>query len=409
MSFPLSEAEPASLPVVGPAMGKALRVLIVHNAYQHRGGEDSVAESEIELLRAHGHTVETYWRSNDEIASLGRAQAAMQTFWSSKTVRDIESLVTRFKPDVIHAHNTMPLISPSLYWVASRMEIPVVQTLHNFRLLCPQALLLRESKVCEDCVGKVPWRGVVRACYRGSVVQSGVMALMLSGHRALGTWQNKVSRYIALNEFARSKYIEGGLPADRIAVKPNFVDVPSLPAEARSGFLFVGRLSQEKGIQVLMDAIKLMPAGTRLRVVGSGPLEAQVRGVAGVDFLGPLDAETVYREMRRAQALVLPSICYENFPRTIVEAFACGLPVLASDLGPIPGIVANHRTGILFPANNPTALALCLQWALDNSEDLAPMGAAARIEYESKLSPSVNYAQLVGIYQDAIQAYSKAS
>lgn len=379
-----------------------LRILIAHNAYQHRGGEDSVAESEIDLLRAHGHVVETYWRRNDEIENIGRARAAMQTLWSTQTTRDIEALIARFKPHVIHVHNTMPLISPSLYWVANRLKIPVVQTLHNFRLLCPQALLLREGKVCEDCVGKLPWRGVVRACYRGSVLQSGVMAMMLSGHRVLGTWQNKVSRYIALNEFARRKYIEGGLPAERISVKPNFVDVPEMPAASRSGFLFVGRLSQEKGVQVLMDAMRRLPAGARLRVVGSGPLEAEVLGVPGVEFVGPLDSESVYREMRRSSALVLPSICYENFPRTIVEAFACGLPVLASDLGPIPGIVEAHRTGVLFEAASAPALASCLQWAMDHPEELADMGRACRAEYQEKLSPQVNHAKLMEIYKEAI-------
>jgi glycosyltransferase involved in cell wall biosynthesis len=387
-----------------PAIGRRLRVLVVHNAYQLRGGEDSVADSEIELLRAHGHAVETYWRSNDEIASIGRAQAAIQTLWSSKTVKDIEALIIRFKPDVIHAHNTTPLISPSLYWVASRMKVPVVQTLHNFRLLCPQALLLRDNKVCEDCVGKIPWRGVVRACYRGSVLQSGVMAAMTSGHRALGTWQNKVSRYIALNEFAKNKYIQGGLPADRISVKPNFVSVAAQPPVSRSGFLFVGRLSHEKGIQVLMDAMKLVPEGVRLRVVGSGPLEAQVRGVSGVELVGPLGSEAVYREMRSAQALILPSICFENFPRTIVEAFACGLPVLASDLGPLKGIVAPERTGLLFEAGDAAALAASLHWAMAHPEDLASMGIAAREEYESKLTPDINYTKLIGIYQDAIGA-----
>jgi len=386
------------------AMGRRLRVLVVHNAYQLRGGEDSVADSEIELLRAHGHAVETYWRSNDEIASIGRAQAAIQTLWSNKTVRDIESLIIRFKPDVIHAHNTMPLISPSLYWVASRLRVPVVQTLHNFRLLCPQALLLRDNKVCEDCVGKIPWRGVVRACYRGSVLQSGVMAAMISGHRALGTWQNRVTRYIALNEFAKDKYIQGGLPADRISVKPNFVSVAAQPPVSRRGFLFVGRLSHEKGVQVLMDAMKLVPGGVGLRVVGSGPLEAQVRDVAGVEFLGHLAPEAVYREMRSAQALILPSICFENFPRTIVEAFACGLPVLASELGPLKGIVAPERTGLLFQAGNAAALAASLRWAMAHPEDLASMGMAARDEYESKLTPEINYRQLIGIYQEAIGA-----
>ncbi|MGS0756362.1 glycosyltransferase [Roseateles sp. GG27B] len=220
-----------------------MKVLVAHNAYQHRGGEDSVAEAEVAMLRSRGHAVETYWRSNDDIAGISKARAVVQTIWSSQTTRELESLILAFNPDVIHVHNTMPLISPSLYWVAHKHQVPVVQTLHNFRLICPQALLLRDGRVCEDCVGKVPWRGVVHGCYRGSVAQTGVLAVMLSSHRLLGTWQNKVTRYIALNEFARDKYIEGGLPADRIMVKPNFVDVALHPPVVRSDFLFVGRLS----------------------------------------------------------------------------------------------------------------------------------------------------------------------
>ncbi len=192
-----------------------MRVLMVHNAYQQRGGEDSVVESEVALLRQHGHEVHVYERHNDEVNQTPKWRLAVGTIWSSRTVQEVQALIAGFKPDVMHVHNTMPLVSPSVYWAARKLGVPVVQTLHNFRFLCPQAMFVREGKVCEDCLGKVPWRGVMHKCYRDSTIQSTVMAGMLTTHRMLGTFSSKVSKFIALNEFCRAKFIEGGLPAER--------------------------------------------------------------------------------------------------------------------------------------------------------------------------------------------------
>src|SRR3569832_2059398 len=201
----------------------AWRILFVHNAYQQRGGEDSVVDDEIQLLRDHGHEVELYRRDNHDIESMGKLAVARDTLWSSRTTRDIEAALSRFRPDVIHTHNTFPLISPSLYWVAAKRNIPVVQTLHNFRLLCPQAIFLRNGKICEDCVGHLPWRAVTRKCYRESTAQTTVLGGMLTAHRALGTYRQRVTRYIALNTFARDKYVAGGLPAKLFHITPNFI------------------------------------------------------------------------------------------------------------------------------------------------------------------------------------------
>src|SRR5512134_1098733 len=187
-----------------------MRVLLVHNRYQHVGGEDTVARDETALLATHGVTVEVYERLNHEVSEIGKLRLAAGTVWSQRTIHDMASVVARFKPDVIHTHNTFPLVSPSVYHAASRMGVPVVQTLHNFRLACLQAMFLREGKVCEDCLGRLPWRGVARACYRDSVAQSAVAAAALTVHRAIGTFQRKVSQYIALNEFCRRKFIEAG-------------------------------------------------------------------------------------------------------------------------------------------------------------------------------------------------------
>lgn len=382
------------------------RILIVHNAYQHRGGEDSVVESEITLLRSHGHAVETYFRTNNDITEIPPLSLARQTLWSSQTTLDIAELIGNFRPDVIHAHNTVPLISPSLYWMADRARVPVVQTLHNFRLFCLNAVFLREGKVCEDCLGRLPWRGVAYACYRGSRAASATLAGMLTLHRGLRTYSKLVTRYIALNEFCRNKFIEGGLPEDRIAVKPNFVDIHQIPATRRHGLLFVGRLSVEKGVAVLARASALM-SNAHLRVAGEGPEEALLEGLSEVERLGSLQGEIVRQEMNNAVALVVPSICYENFPRTIVEAFACSLPVIASRIGALADLVKDGETGLIFEPGNARDLADKMTWALAHPEQMIAMGQKARACYESHYTAERNYKQLIAIYHDAIDDVKK--
>lgn len=383
-----------------------MKILIVHNAYQHRGGEDSVVEAEIDLLKAYGHEVATYLRTNDDIHNMGRIDLVRQTLWSGKTVSDMESQVSSFRPDVVHVHNTFPLISPSLYWAADRLSIPVVQTLHNFRLFCLGALLMRDGKVCEDCVGRSPLRGVVRRCYRSSFAQSAVLGSMLIAHRALGTWKDKVTRYIALNEFCREKFVEGGLPADKLVIKPNFVDFAPPEPRERKGFLFVGRLSFEKGIDVLARAAQSLPE-VGIRVVGSGPESSLVSNISNVSCAGALPGDAVRLEMSAAQALILPSIWYENFPRTLVEAFGCGLPVIASRIGALAELVEDGVTGLLFEPGNPLDLAKKIDWARNNPERMADMGQAARTHYEQCFTARINYEQLMTIYHDAIACVAR--
>ncbi len=379
-----------------------MRILIVHNRYRLEGGEDAVVNAEISLLKSHRHEVEEYSRNNAEIERMSYINLVTQTIWSRKTVREFMALSDNFRPDVIHTHNTFPLISPSLYWAAERAGVPVVQTLHNFRLMCLNALFLREAKVCEDCQGRLPWRGVIRKCYRGSSTASAVLAGMLILHRGLGTYRNKVARYIAMNNFCRNKFIEGGLPAERIVVKSNFVDFPPSEAVPRQGLLFVGRLSVEKGVSTLARAAVLLP-DARLRVAGEGLEATLLDGVRGVTRLGRLPSEAVRQEMNSAVALVVPSICYENFPRTIVEAFASGLPIIASHIGSLADLVRDGKTGLLFEPGNPQALADKIAWALANPEQMAEMGRKARAQYEAEFSTEVNYRQLMEIYEGVIK------
>lgn len=402
---------------IDPALGgaaaapdsKKLRILLVHNYYQSRGGEDAVVEAELDLLRGHGHEVRTYFRSNADIDRQPYAATAVQTLWSSRSRREVRALLRDFAPHVMHVHNSFPLISPSVYGAAAEAGVAVVQTLHNFRLLCPQAMFLREDRVCEDCLGHLPWRAVAHACYRGSRLQSAAVAGMLTLHRAMGTWQTKVHRYIALNEFCRQKFISAGWPAQKIAVKPNFVDFPPPGDAPRSGFLFVGRLSPEKGIHTLATASAAFPAAEVL-VAGAGPEADRLRAMApSAKLLGALDASAVQAQMARATALVMPSIWYENFPRTLVEAFASGLPVIASRLGALQDLVEDGVTGLHFEPGNAGDLAKCMKWAASHPAAMADMGRRARIRYEAEYSAQPNYARMITIYRQALQLTSPQS
>lgn len=384
-----------------------MRILVAHNSYMQRGGEDAVVEAEVALLRHHGHQVTLLERDNHEIGNIGTGRLALDTLWSNDTVRRCRIAITDFRPDVIHIHNTFPLISPSIYWAAA--GVPVVQTLHNFRLLCPQAMLLRDGRVCEDCVGHLPWRAAVHGCYRGSRAQSALLGGMLATHRALGTWSGKIARYIALNEFCRAKFIAGGLPAERIAVKPNFADVPTAPAGPdgeRRGGLFVGRLSPEKGVALLLDAMDLVP-GADIRIAGDGPLRGLVAARQEPRRLGALAAGAVLDHMGRAAYLVMPSLWYENAPRTLIEAFACGLPVIASRLGALAELIDDGRTGLLFEPGNAADLADRIRWTESNPAELRRMGAAARAEYEARYTPQANYLRLAEIYREATTATAR--
>jgi glycosyltransferase involved in cell wall biosynthesis len=378
-----------------------MRILVAHNFYQQAGGEDAVVNAEISMLRANGHDVEIYGRTNEDIYDIPHIKVAGQTFWSRHTSKDIANLISSFKPDIIHIHNTFPLISPSIYWAAAKANIPVVQTLHNFRLLCPQAMFLRDGNVCEDCLGNIPWRGVMHGCYRGSKSQTAVLAGMTTAHNIIGTWHNKVARYIALNDFCRQKFIAGGLPAHLIAVKPNFVEAPTVKEASRNGFLFVGRLSQEKGISTLAAAAKLLNNVT-ICFAGVGEQSALLENIAGLESLGKLSSEAIFSKMAKSSALIMPSIWYENFPRTLVESFACGLPVIASRIGALAELIEDGETGLLFEAGNADNLASKMQWALQNPEKMRQMGQNALAVYQAKYTPNQNYVQLIAIYEAAM-------
>ena len=379
------------------------RVLLVHNAYQQAGGEDSVVADELALLRRKGHEVIEMRRDNEQIATIGRPRLVARTLWSRTSSSEAQSLLRQYRPDVVHVHNTLPLISPSIYWACAAAGVPVVQTLHNFRLACPQAMFLRNGEVCERCIGRTPWPALVHGCYRNSRPQTAVVVGMLSMHRALRTYETKVTRYIALNEFCRAKFIQSGLPADRIMVKPNFVDVALDAAPGpRHGLLFVGRLAPEKGIEVLRAAWAECRVLTTLRVAGTGPDAHLLATLPRLTMLGLQSPEQVRDEMRVATALVLPSIWYENFPRTLVEAFGAGLPVITSRIGALAELVEHGVTGLLCDPGDAQALGLAMRWAVAHPDEMAAMGRNARARFEALYTPDINHAQLLAIYSAAI-------
>lgn len=377
------------------------RILIAHNQYQQRGGEDQVVDSESALLQKYGHEVILFKEDNASISTIPNYRLAIETIWSNKAMRKISNAIERSRPDIIHVHNTLPLLSPSIYWAAANYGIPVVQTLHNFRLLCPQAMLLRDGKICEDCIGHLPWRSIIHRCYRESALQTAVITGMLSLHRVLKTYREKVSAYIALTEFSKNIFISGGLPAQRIHVKPNFVDLPYNKPSARTNGLFVGRLSQEKGISCLASAIKVIP-NVMIDVFGSGSMAYVMQPISQFRLHGWKSNSEIHEAMRKAAYLVVPSIWHETFGLIVIEAFANGLPVIASRIGALSEIIDDRKTGLLFEPGSHKSLAESIMWAEQHPDEMSDMGKNARHVYETKYSPETNYRQLLGIYLQSL-------
>ena len=385
-----------------------MKLLLIHNYYQQRGGEDVVFEAEADLLEAHGHHVLRYQARNDGLDDVPGWTLARRTVYNERTRREVKALLARERPAIVHVHNTLPVISPAVYFATRDAGIPVVQTLHNYRLLCPSAVLFRAGGICEACLHReIAVPGIRHACYRGSRAATAAVGLMLATHRLLGTWQRGVDLYIALTRFAREKFIEGGLPGARIVVKPNFTRDPGLTRTPGDYALFVGRLSVEKGVEPLIEAWRLLQGRIRLRVIGDGPLADLVssacRNGLAVEYLGRQDPSAVASAMAGARFLVFPSVWYETFGLAIIEAFAAGVPVLASDLGAMTDLVRHGTTGLLFRAGDSRHLAEQVQWALAHPDDMRAMGMRARQEYEERYTPEVNYGLLMDVYATAMR------
>jgi glycosyltransferase involved in cell wall biosynthesis len=393
------------------APGGVMKVLFVHDCYQQSGGEEVVVANEQALLDSHCWETRLWSVSNDGIAGTwDKLRAAARVSYSRPARRELARAIAEFAPAVVHVHNFFPLLSPSVYDACLAARVAVVQTLHNYRTICPGAQLMRDGHLCEDCIDASPYHAAIHGCYRGSRLGSLAVARMVDTHRRRGTWSRKVDRFIALSAYAKSKFIKAGFPAERIVVKPNFTaDRTVITSAPRTGALYVGRLSPEKGIHTLVQAWDGIEVP--LRVIGDGPLHALVENAAGskVVALGRRAPAEVAEEMARAAFLVLPSIWPENFPMVIVEAFCQGLPVLASRVGALAEIIDDGVTGLVFSPGDPHDLATKVQWAERHQEAMRIMGANARRVYEERYSPSINFEQLSEIYHAAVARRQSAA
>ncbi len=337
----------------------------------------------------------------------------MNTIWSKSVYNDLKTLLKKERPDVAHFHNIWYQISPSVYYACGDAGVPVVQTLHNFRIFCANGLLLKHGEICEECIGKMPWRSVKYGCYRGSRIYSVPVALAEAIHKFKDTWSDRIDAYVALTEFGKKKFIECGLPEEKIFIKPNFLaDPPDPDYSGGNCAVFLGRLSREKGADILLNAFTILRTKLHislpLKIAGEGPIRknleniVQTEGIAGIEFLGNRTFSECMQLLATAKFIIMPAVCYENFPMVIRESFSCGKPVIASDLGAMAAIVEDGKTGLLFEPGNPADLAAKIKWMLENEDACIQMGRNARTEFEAKYTAEKNFDMLMHIYQKAV-------
>ncbi len=386
-----------------------MKILLCHNHYQQPGGEDQSFAAEAWLLQSQGHEVLRYELHNDAIHDMKSWEVARRTIWNGDSYRELRALIRQERPQIMHCTNTFPLISPAAYYAARREGVAVVQSLRNYRLLCPNAYFLREGGVCEACLNKTfAWPGVQHGCYRESRAATAVVAAMQTVHRLAGTWRRAVDLYFTPSEFTRQKYLAAGFAPERIAVKPNFVHPAPTPGSGAGGYaVFVGRLSPEKGIDALLAAWQQVGARLPLKIVGDGPLAPQVQSAAaaspGLEYLGRRTPAEVLEIVGHAACLVMPSLWYETFGRTIVEAFAKGTPALVSRLGAMAELVDPGRTGLHLEPGDPLDLAAKVDLFLQMPDPLRrAMRVAARQEFEQRYTATANYDMLLALYRKAL-------
>lgn len=394
--------------------GVQMRILMLHNHYRLPGGEDTVFDSEAQLLEAHGHEVIRYTRHNDEVEGMRTLTLARDLLWSRRTYQDLSAIIREKRPDIVHAHNIFPLISPSAYSSARDAGIPVVQTLHNFRLVCANGHLFRNGRFCKDCVGSPGmWPALVHKCYRGSIAATAGVVGMVQYHRIVGTWRDLVDVYIAMSDLARDTLIHGGLPRGRIVVKPNFVDdwEEAPYAESRDCFLYVGRLTEEKGVNSLLEAWDDYPGLPPIVIVGDGPLRGEVEKAVGrgaqVSWRGTLSRKEVRSLLHRSAVLIFPSLTYEGCPMVIIEALAAGVPVICSAGGAAAVMIKAGHTGLHFRPGDGMALREQVLWACRNPMAIRSMGRNARTAYEEQFTPELNYRLLLNAYGVAAKSSDK--
>jgi glycosyltransferase involved in cell wall biosynthesis len=390
-----------------------MKIFIGHNRYQFKGGEDVVFAAEQRLLKERGHDVISYERDNADLLAMSpvkKVAAYVRIDWSKDSYREVRAILNREKPDVAHFHNVHFMMTPAVYYACQDEGVPVVQSLHNFRLLCANALFFRDNMVCEDCLSKGVWEGIKHRCYKNSTVATALVTRMMARHRKKKTWTDQIDAYIAATAFTKNKYVQGGLPADKIVVKYHFVQSPVYDICGYKDYaLYAGRLSPEKGIFVMLEAYRQLPQ-FQLKIVGDGPLKEEIEAyikkhaLNNVEMLGFVAKETLNDLMAHAKFMIVPSLCYEIFVVVVAESFSFGAPIIASRLGSLAEVVEDKVNGAFFESGNSADLVRMIKWMQDEA-DVIQLRKNARKTFEEKYSPEVNYQQLIEIYETAVSGH----
>lgn len=387
-----------------------MRILFIHNRYKQFGGEDVAVEMETSILAEKGHDVRTIFFDNNLIRGfIAKIKTGLSAVYNFSSARIVSNAIKDFKPDIIHIHNLFFIASPSILYATKKHKLPVVLTLHNYRLICANALLLRNNNVCELCIQKrFPLAGIKYKCYRNSASASALIIAITGIHKLLTTWEKKITAFITLNEFSRSKLLYSSLKVspDKMITKPNFVPDPGNGEEQREDFfLFAGRIVKEKGVHVLARAFADMPQ-QKVVIVGDGSekknLEKEFKDYKNISFTGLLDKFQVKEYMKRCKAFICPSIWYEGAPLTIIEAFATGTPVIVSRLGSMIDSIKDGYNGLHFTAGDANDLRKKVGLFILQTEQSDDFYKNARQTYLEKYHPEVHYNAIMKIYRAAI-------
>lgn len=385
-----------------------LKILMLHNLYSMQGGEDVSARSEAKLLQDFGHSVDLVLYDNKAEKNLHSLRTATRAVWSFASTKDVQDRLINGNYDLMHVQNYFPLISPAVLRVASRLRVPTVQALRNYRLICANGQLFRENQACFKCHGAfAPWHSIVHGCYRDSRAGSAAVTAMIAVHKLIGTWRAHTTAFVAVSEHVRDVYVRAGFPADRIFAKPNVVTGGSLIDEAVDNQLaYVGRLSPEKGIESLLEAWRRANRPGRLVIAGDGPSDGVLRSMADgddtVSFLGRLTPDEAIVVMARSKAIVIPSLWGEPFPRTGVEALSVGTPVFGAASGGIVELIVKERAGAVYPAGDVDALSRLIGRLFSDQQWASRLREDARAVFAERYAPQVILKRTEEIYRWAI-------
>lgn len=391
-----------------------MRILLVHNYYRIRGGEDVVFETERDMLIEKGHEVETFTvKSKDDMNTVEKLGTALSGFYNHKTARELALVIAKFKPDIMHVHNFFPLLSPAVFDIADKMNVPTIMTLHNFRLVCPQGLMMRDNKPCTDCLSStIAWPGIKNKCYQESNIATAINTGIINLAKVQGVWHHKLTKYIILNPYVKNVLQKSTLniPDEKFIIKPNSTPEYGCSFDKEPYVLFVGRLSQEKGIEHLLEAFKELP-NIKLKIAGTGPLESLVKDASqtytNIDYLGFQPRENVMSLLKSASALIFTSVCLENCPMSILESFSVATPVIAGNTDSVRYFVEHNQNGLLYDTGNPASLQESVRTFFSGNINRNSLMENARRTWESRFSPEIGYNGLISAYTEALTVQNK--